>query len=120
MLCDRIHEVLSAEKEEAPVIDIAKWISRASFNTMARAALDYDFQALSDTPDEVYTAVMRLVETVGKGMTNRDGIEIYLPFLRWIFVCCPLSYRSGSNVYSSPARRASSLPNATGQSPKLG
>lgn len=68
------------------VIDIAHWISRASFDVIGLAGFDYDFHSLQDESEEVYGAYRRMFNIADKGLGLREILELYFPILRKIWV----------------------------------
>ena len=52
---------LSSEKQEDVIIDVAHWLSRATFDVIGLAGFDYAFHALEDESEEVYSAYIKNV-----------------------------------------------------------
>jgi cytochrome P450 len=67
-------------------IDVAKWIMRGSFDVVGLAVLNYDFHALQDESEEVYSAYRRMFNIADKGLNLWGVLELYFPILRKIFV----------------------------------
>lgn len=72
--------------ESGDVIDVAHWISRASFDVIGLAGFDYDFHSLQDETEEVYGAYRRMFNIADKGLGLREILELYFPILRKIWV----------------------------------
>jgi hypothetical protein len=68
------------------IIDVAHWISRASFDVIGLAGFDYDFHSLQDETEEVYGAYRRMFNIADKGLNLREILELYFPLLRKIWV----------------------------------
>ncbi|KAF8973810.1 cytochrome P450 [Flammula alnicola] len=73
-------------KSSSVVIDVAHWISRASFDVIGLAGFNYDFHALRDESEEVYGAYRRMFDIADKGLGLREILELYFPILRKIWV----------------------------------
>jgi len=92
----------SSASNSGDVIDVAHWISRASFDVIGLAGFDYDFHSLQDETEEVYDAYRRMFNIADKGLGLREILELYFPILRkiWVrftihvFEIQPLAYRS--------------------------
>jgi cytochrome P450 len=67
-------------------IDVANWITRGSFDVVGLAVLNYDFHALQDESEEVYSAYRRMFNIADKGLNLWGVLELFLPILRKIFV----------------------------------
>jgi len=67
-------------------IDIANWISRGSFDVVGLAVLNYDFHALQDESEQLYSAYRRMFNIGDKGLTLWGVLELSFPILRKIFV----------------------------------
>ncbi|CAA7260000.1 unnamed protein product [Cyclocybe aegerita] len=68
------------------VVDLAHWISRASFDVIGLAGFNYDFHSIQDDSEEVYTAYRRMFDIADKGLGLREILELYFPITRKIFV----------------------------------
>jgi len=68
------------------VIDVAHWISRATFDVIGLAGFDYDFHSLQDETEEVYGAYRRMFNIADKGLSLREIFELHFPILRKIWV----------------------------------
>ncbi|PFH54708.1 hypothetical protein AMATHDRAFT_134231 [Amanita thiersii Skay4041] len=73
------------EQSEGASIDIAHWISRASFDVIGLAGFDYHFRALQDETEDVYLAYRRMFSIADKGPGIRGILELYMPWLRVIW-----------------------------------
>jgi hypothetical protein len=76
----------SSASNSGDVIDVAHWISRASFDVIGLAGFDYDFHSLQDETEEVYGAYRRMFNIADKGLGLREILELYFPILRKIWV----------------------------------
>lgn len=100
-MCKRWKDIIEPEKVEevkvedgapppiqssAARIDVAQWITRASFDVMGLAGFNYDFHALEVESEEVYTAYRRMFKIADKGLNLWNIFELYFPVLRKIFV----------------------------------
>jgi len=88
----KIEEVKVEDGAPSPVqssavrIDVAQWITRASFDVMGLAGFNYDFHALQDESEEVYAAYRRMFKIADKGLNLWNVFELHFPILRKIFV----------------------------------
>ncbi|KAF9056432.1 cytochrome P450 [Panaeolus papilionaceus] len=80
------HIPLTSDKRTSSTLDIAHWVSRATFDVMALVGFDYDFNAVEDETEEVYRAYRRMFRVVDDGMGLWNVMELYFPKLRKIFV----------------------------------
>lgn len=71
---------------EGTKIDVALWISRASFDIMGLTGLNYDFHSVQDESEEVYMAYRRMFNIADKGLGLREILELFFPIIRKIFV----------------------------------
>ncbi|KAG6837201.1 hypothetical protein H0H93_013069, partial [Arthromyces matolae] len=78
-------ETASVEKTEGVTIDVAQWLSRASFDVIGLAGFDYSFQALDDESEKVYMAYRRMFDVADKGPKLRGIFELYFPVIRTIW-----------------------------------
>jgi len=76
----------SSASDSGNIIDVAHWISRASFDVIGLAGFDYDFHSLQDETEEVYDAYRRMFNIADKGLGLREILELYFPILRKIWV----------------------------------
>ncbi|PPQ98909.1 hypothetical protein CVT24_003540 [Panaeolus cyanescens] len=100
-------ELHKTEDKASNTVDIAHWVSRATFDVMGMVGFEYDFHALEDESEEVYSAYRRMFSIVDKGMGLWDVLELYLPWLRKIFVtddikttneCLEVIERAGKDI----------------------
>lgn len=68
------------------VIDVAHWISRASFDIIGLTGFNYDFHSIRDESEPVYTAYRRMFNIADKGLNLRQILDLYFPILRTIWV----------------------------------
>lgn len=80
----------AAEKFKGVTIDVAHWISRASFDVIGLTGFDYHFNSLEDETEDVYLAYRRLFDMADKGAPLRTIIELYFPIIRKLWVCSSL------------------------------
>ncbi|KAG5654282.1 hypothetical protein H0H81_005131 [Sphagnurus paluster] len=66
-------------------IDVAHWISRASFDVIGLAGFDYSFKALQDESEEVYGAYRRMFNVADKTPGLRSILELYFPIIRTLW-----------------------------------
>ncbi|KAF9478728.1 cytochrome P450 [Pholiota conissans] len=102
-VCDRWRDIIAERMEQtrgdahssahqgpfpvpSTVVDIAAWISRASFDVIGLAGFGYDFHALKDESEEVYCAYRKMFRIADKGLNLWQILELYFPVLRKIFV----------------------------------
>lgn len=69
------------------IIDVAHWISRASFDVIGLAGFNYDFHALTDESEKVYGAYRRMFNIADKRLGLWQVLELYFPILRKIWAC---------------------------------
>ncbi|KAG6814437.1 hypothetical protein H0H92_007441 [Tricholoma furcatifolium] len=72
------------EKFTGATIDVAQWISRASFDVIGLSGFDYNFNALDDETENVYQAFRRMFDVFDKGPGLRSIFELYFPIIRTI------------------------------------
>ena len=68
------------------VVDVAHWTSRASFDVMGLTTFNYDFNAVQDDSQEVYTAYRHIFNIIDKGFGLKGLLELYIPFLSRFWV----------------------------------
>ena len=68
------------------VIDIAHWLSRATFDVIGLAGFDYHFRSLEDESEEVYHAYRRMFNVADKGPSLKGLLRIYFPFIETLLV----------------------------------
>ncbi|KAG6918675.1 hypothetical protein DXG01_012492 [Tephrocybe rancida] len=73
------------ERAQGVTIDVAQWISRASFDVIGLAGFDYKFKALDDGSEEVYGAYRRMFDVADKGPRLRGILELYFPIIRTLW-----------------------------------
>lgn len=77
----------AAERVKGITIDVAHWISRASFDVIGLTGFDYHFNSLEDETEDVYLAYRRLFDMADKGAPLRFVLELFFPLIRKIWVC---------------------------------
>ncbi|KAG5646087.1 hypothetical protein DXG03_004510 [Asterophora parasitica] len=75
----------AAEKFKSATIDVAHWISRASFDVIGLAGFDYSFNSIQDESEEVYGAYRRMFNVADQGVTLKGILELYFPIIRTIW-----------------------------------
>lgn len=97
-LCERWDSILSDElsaptldtevsnQPSEGVIDVAHWLSRASFDVIGLAGFNYHFHALEDESEEIYLAYRRMFRISDKGLRLRGLLDLYIPQLRRVWV----------------------------------
>ncbi|KAG6840854.1 hypothetical protein C0991_003725 [Blastosporella zonata] len=73
---------MEADMFKGVTIDVAQWISRASFDVIGLAGFDYKFQALDDESEQVYRAYRQMFDIADKGPRLRGVLELYFPIIR--------------------------------------
>ena len=76
------------------LMDVAHWISRATFDVVGLAGFDYHFHALRGESEELYLAYRRMFNVIEKGIGLRGILQLFFPFLEKIWVSplrCALS-----------------------------
>ncbi|KAI5119934.1 hypothetical protein M0805_000899 [Coniferiporia weirii] len=66
---------------EEAIIDVAHWVSRATFDIIGLAGFDYSFHALEDESEEVYLAYRSMFCYVEKGSGFKRIAELYFPII---------------------------------------
>lgn len=85
-------------KNAGSIVDIAHWVSRATFDVIGLAGFDYHFHALQDESEAVYLAYRRMFAIADKGPGLRGLLSVYFPFLDTYWVCFISHLR---NIYDS-------------------
>ncbi|KAL0956023.1 hypothetical protein HGRIS_002196 [Hohenbuehelia grisea] len=68
-------------------IDVARWVSRATFDVIGIAGFDYNFNAIQDETNELFCAYKDMFEVaISQGGFIRTVLMVYLPFLTRILV----------------------------------
>jgi cytochrome P450 len=62
-------------------LDVAHWISRATFDVIGLAGFDYQFCSLQDESEEVYLAYRQMFGIADKSPQLRGLLQIYFPFI---------------------------------------
>lgn len=80
------------QKAEDTTIDVSHWISRASFDVIGLAGFNYHFHALGEESEHVYMAYRRMFAIADRGLSLRGLLDLYLPWLRkiWVSLGCYL------------------------------
>ncbi|KAJ8456141.1 hypothetical protein ONZ45_g18812 [Pleurotus djamor] len=67
-------------------MDICHWVSRATFDVIGLAGFDYDFNAIQDETNELFSAYKDMFEVaISQGGIWRTIILVYAPFLNELF-----------------------------------
>jgi cytochrome P450 len=92
-LCDvwekEISQPISTEmesKEQAPALDTASGISRAMFDVMGLGGFDFAFDSLKDDSRPDHQPYRQMFRSLDQGVDPRDILDLYLPFLRTLWV----------------------------------
>lgn len=92
----------AAEKFKGVTVDVAHWISRASFDVIGLAGFDYNFKALEHETEEVYSAYRRMFDVAAKEPQLKGILELYFPIIRTLWVSqtinCPAVLRYSSLI----------------------
>jgi hypothetical protein len=68
-------------------LDVAMWISRATFDVIGLAGFDYHFNAIEDGSNELFMAYKEMFEiSISQGQGPRSILSIYLPIIDTLFV----------------------------------
>lgn len=68
------------------VLDVAHWISRATFDAIGLAGFDYNFNSLEDETEEVYLAYRKMFNVADKGPGFKGLLRIYFPMIERLLV----------------------------------
>lgn len=68
------------ENEDDVIIDVAHWISRATFDVIGLAGFDYAFRALDDESEEVCAAYRKMFRSQDK-QNFKDIVQLYFPIV---------------------------------------
>jgi hypothetical protein len=68
------------------VIDVAHWVSRATFDMVGLAGFDYHIHSLHRESEELYVAYRQMFNVIEKGLGFRGGLQMYVPVLEKIWV----------------------------------
>jgi cytochrome P450 len=74
----------SAIPDTETTLDVAHWISRATFDVIGLAGFDYEFSSLQDESEEVYLAYRRMFSVADRSPQLRGLLQIYFPFIERI------------------------------------
>lgn len=77
---------LEKDRENKTTVNVSHWISRATFDVIGLAGFDYDFHALGEESEPVYMAYRRMFAIADRGLNFRGLLDLYLPWLRNIWV----------------------------------
>lgn len=66
-------------------IDVAHWVSRATFDIIGLAGFDYAFHALEDESEEVYMAYRTMFNAADKGPGFKRIAELFFPIIEKLF-----------------------------------
>ena len=72
------------QSDEA-TIDVAHWVSRATFDIIGLAGFDYAFHSLQDESEEVYMAYRTMFDAADKGPQFKRIAELFFPIIEKIF-----------------------------------
>ncbi|TFK22582.1 cytochrome-450 hydroxylase [Coprinopsis marcescibilis] len=87
-LKDKWTEMISAEhlEEDGKVIDVCHWISRATFDVIGVAGFDYQFNAIQNETNELFSAYKDMFEVaISQGSEFSTILSIYAPWWFKIF-----------------------------------
>jgi len=83
----QLRDIWNAGLDQADEVslDIAHWISRATFDVIGLAGFNYEFNALDAENNPVYLAYRKMFQVgLDEGFTARTMAEVYLPVLKTI------------------------------------
>lgn len=84
-------ESLPLSKEEATkfsggaIVDIAHWISRATFDIIGLSGFDYAFNALENETEDVYLAYRTMFCSIDKGPGFKRILGLYFPIIETLW-----------------------------------
>ncbi|TDL26273.1 cytochrome P450 [Rickenella mellea] len=68
------------------VLDVCKWISRATFDVIGLAGFDYNFSAIQNESNELFLAYKEMFEVaVSQAVGFKELVIIYFPWIERIF-----------------------------------
>ncbi|KAM6502337.1 Cytochrome P450 [Amanita muscaria] len=80
---DLVH--MQSEQVDARV-DVCHWISRATFDVIGLAGFEYDFNAIHDETNELFSAYKEMFEvSISQARMLRSLVGIYLPWIAILF-----------------------------------
>lgn len=77
--------VPGTELKANSTINVARWVSRASFDVIGEAGFDYHFHALEEESEPVYMAYRRMFAIADKGINLRELMDLNFPWIRKIW-----------------------------------
>ncbi|RDB16987.1 hypothetical protein Hypma_002672 [Hypsizygus marmoreus] len=83
-----VHHNLGAEKPSADglTLDVCHWVSRATFDVIGSAGFDYEFNAIQDESNELFSAYKEMFEVaVSQGSVLRTILNINFPHVSALF-----------------------------------
>lgn len=100
-LCERWKDALIGQagaqsadlKTNGAILDVANWMSRASFDIMGLTTLKHSFHSLQNESEPFYLAYRRMFNIADKGLTLRGVLDLYFPILTKIWVSASLPNR---------------------------
>ncbi|EIN11806.1 cytochrome-450 hydroxylase [Punctularia strigosozonata HHB-11173 SS5] len=86
-LRDRWMTIIQKQKLANDVrLDVAMWISRATFDVIGLAGFDYHFNAIEDESNELFTAYKDMFEiAISQSQGRRSVLSLYLPIIDVLF-----------------------------------
>lgn len=82
-----------SDKQTGPdrfTVDVTVGLGRAVFDAMGLGGFDYDFNSLKDASRPDHQPYRKMFRIVDQGISPRDIVDLYLPFLRKLWVSRPL------------------------------
>jgi hypothetical protein len=98
---DGVIDVVGGASDDASpsaVIDVAHWVSRATFDVVGLAGFDYHFHSLRGESEELYVAYRRMFNVIEKGLGIRGVLQLYVPLLEKIWASFVVLFYSCSCV----------------------
>ena len=75
----------STSASASAVINVAHWVSRATFDVVGLAGFDYHFRSLRGESEELYVAYRRMFNVIEKGLSFRGVLQLFSPLLEKIW-----------------------------------
>jgi hypothetical protein len=85
---DHSQDKTTNNTSDGRTIDIFHWTSRASFDVIGLAGLDYPFNSLCDEDDKVRIAYQKIFDTLEQGSPFKNIIQLWFPIIETLFVSC--------------------------------
>ncbi|KAI9442336.1 cytochrome-450 hydroxylase [Lactarius indigo] len=99
--------VNSSEKPKGIRLDVCHWVSRATFDVIGIAGFDYNFNAIQNEENELFSAYKNMFETaVSQSQNFRQVLTFYVPIYERLFSDeVTLAVRQGRETISRVAKQ---------------